>query len=288
MSRKWLLSVLAGVVMSLGGGLGVSSAQPLSTDASTEESTTDVAVASVTVDTAPESPRASVEAGTEVESPEAETTVAPTVSATLSPEDTDLGVTGPVEVAGEQAPVDEVDETLSDGGGEAPPPTGDTPPSSGELADPVDDLLDELPTEQLPEEVAGPVEDVAEVLAPPPAAAEEGSVQPHQPAAPAGEAAPTGPAQSPEAGDGGTSTRLNLDAVAARSATARTAPVAGDGVFAPEVAAPLLAAPSAPRPQLAIPIVDTTPTVPALLRLLAGLMVVGAGATWKTVNERLG
>lgn len=73
-------------------------------------------------------------------------------------------------------------------------------------------------------------------------------------------------------------------AVTDRAATVPAAEVAPPA----EELAPQVAPPAADTTtELALPIVDTTPTVPAALRLLAGLMVLGAAATWRKVQAEI-
>lgn len=63
--------------------------------------------------------------------------------------------------------------------------------------------------------------------------------------------------------------------------------VALSPLVAPAKAEAPTAAADAPKATtvLALPVIDTTPTVPGVLRLLAGLMVLGAAATWRTVRN---
>lgn len=112
---------------------------------------------------------------------------------------------------------------------------------------------------------------------------------------PAAEPRPAGPARVDTGNDRRVATTMSADRAAARAGlVGSTGPAETDElapVVAPaEEALPLVAAaaPSSPTvTDLGLPILDTTPTVPGLLRLLAGLLVVGAAATWRTVRAEL-
>lgn len=212
-----------------------------------EPVTVDGEVAAITV-TADASERA-LEAGltTDAEVEEADTDVSPVVTANVTPDGPALDVDGAVEVAGEELPV------------------------------PV---------------VAEPVEEAAGGPAPSEQAAAGPEVTPAP--APAGPA-PVSPARAggDEAGTGTHSRTLSADGAAARSGMWADTYRSDDGdVPAPEVAPPapepaLAAAVPSATTGLALPVIDTTPTVPGLLRVLAGVLVVGAAATWRMVRDEL-
>lgn len=256
MSRKWLLSILTGLVLTVGGAAGATAAEALPLDPLDDPVEVEAdGVGSVAVEAETEEPSLSVSAEGEAEVPEAETTVEPTVDAEVSPDGLDVDLDGDTEVAGEDVPEEEV-------------------------TDPAEGLLDD-PASRLPE---SDVEDPTGS----PEAANDGEVR----TAPA--PAPAGP--SPEAGDDAGDARtgshvpapISADRAAVRAGIASQPEVPADlAELAPEVAPPLLAAAASEQPpvEMALPVVDTTPTIPALLRLLAGLMVMGAAVTWKTVND---
>jgi hypothetical protein len=252
MSRKWLLSILTGLVLTVGGAAGATAAEALPLDPLDDPVEVEVpGVGSVAVEAETEEPSLSVSAEGEAEVPEAETTVEPTVDAEIGPDGLDVDLDGDTEVADEDVPVDEV-------------------------TDPVEDTVSRAPDGTL--EGTGGSE-----------AANDGEVR----SAPAPAPAPAGPSQ--DAGDGGdarTGTHVpapvSADRAAVRAGIASQPEVPTDlAELAPEVAPPLLAAATSEQPpvEMALPVGDTTPTIPALLRMLAGLMVMGAAVTWKTVND---
>lgn len=190
-----------------------------------------------------------VEVTTDAEAGALDTVVSPDVTATVSPDGADADAEGPVEVAG------------------------------NELT-----------------QAAEPVGDATAGTAPGQTAAGS-DVTPA--AAPA--AAPTAAGPAP-VGDADTGTTAHSRTISADRAEARGGLFADTttytfddlGELAPEVAPPAddelpLVAAAAPvvATDLSLPIIDTTPTVPGLLRLLAGLLVVGAAATWQTVRNEL-
>lgn len=207
----------------------------------------------VSVSAGADSTGRSLEVGvtTDAEVDEADTVVSPDVTATVSPDGADADAEGPVEVAGNELT---------------------------QAAEPVGDATDGTGT--APGQTAAG-SDVTPAAAP--------------------AAAPTTAGPAP-VGDADTGTTAHSRTISADRAEARgglfadtTAFTFDDAVeLAPEVAPPAadelpLVAAAAPTvaTDLALPIIDTTPTVPALLRLLAGLLVVGAAATWQTVRNEL-
>ncbi|MBW3657749.1 MAG: hypothetical protein KY457_03860 [Actinobacteria bacterium] len=192
-----------------------------------------------------------VEATTDATAEEADTEVSPQATATVSPDGATADVDGTTEVAG-------------------------TDVSVAELTDPVEDVVtrpDPGPSAAGSDVTPAPAPDAVAAAAPPasvgPAAPARSTVEHSRP--------------------------LSADGATARSGMwAETGSYASDTtVLAPEVAPPAerlpLVAAAAPTvaTDLSLPIIDTTPTVPGLLRLLAGLMVVGAAATWRTVRDEL-
>lgn len=251
MARRWLLGMLAGVGLTFGVAAGAS-AQELDP----VEVSTDVVDVAVTADTAERS--VEVTGATDAEVPEADTEVSPTVTAGVSPAGASLDVEGPVEVVGNEAPVPAASDPVEEAVGGTSDGAGD----GGTEAAPV------VPSQRA---AGGGVT---------PAAAPE-------PAGPAPVTTASSPARSPY---------LSADHAAARSGFSVTSSVfTADADLAPLVAPPddaltLVAAARPPAPSttdLAVPFIDTTPTVPGVLRLLAGVMVVGAALTWRTVRAEL-
>lgn len=250
MGRRWLLQVLAGVTMTLGLAAAPAAAQDLapidavSSQVSGDPVTVDLPAGTGQVSVTPDAEERSLEAeATPVVSvSEAETTVAPKVTAGVSPSGPTLDVDGPTTVAGTPLPVgsstDPVEETVG------------RPPASAPAA---------------PAPVAGPRAAGSSPVAAAPA-----------PSAPASASTTSGRASVPAGVSRGRATV---------SSSAPAAPYVDD-TLAPQIAPPAVAA-EAPSQVMALPVVDTTPDVPALLRLMTGLMVLGAGMTWRTVRQQL-
>lgn len=210
----------------------------------------DAGAASVSADADTTGRSLEVEVTTDAEAEALDTVVSPDVTATVSPDGADADAEGPVEVAGNELT---------------------------QAAEPVGDATDGTGTA-------------------PGQTAAGSDVTPA--AAPAAAATAAGPAP---VGDADTGTTAHSRTISADRAEARgglfadtTTYTYDDSELAPEVAPPAddelpLVAAAAPvvATDLSLPIIDTTPTVPALLRLLAGLLVVGAAATWQTVRNEL-
>lgn len=181
----------------------------------------------------------------------------------------------------------ETDVALEDAETEvAPTATVEVSPEgpAAELEGPVTVGGEELPIPQ----VVAPVDEVAEEQAAGPA--------PTQSQAAAGSGISAAPAPAEEERSVRHSSTITADRAAYRSGfRSDMAPMDLDasGILSPEIAPPAetlpLVAAAAPTAttDLALPVIDTTPTVPGLLRLLAGLLVVGAAATWRTVRDEL-
>lgn len=251
MARRWLLTVLTGAALSVGLS-GAASAQELLTDPVTVDA--EVATVTTTADTAERT--LETEVTTDVEAEELETDVEPTVTATVSEEGPSLEVDGSTEVAGEEVPLAEATEPVA------------------EITQPVQEAVGETaPTQQQ----SGVGDGVSPVTKPAPA--------------------PAGSASTPAAGPATVQHSNTISADRAARASFRSgmtgfsfddASALSPMVAPPEDGEPLpMVAAAAPTVDLALPIIDSTPTVPGLLRLLAGLMVVGAAVTWRTVRNEL-
>lgn len=248
MARRWLLTVLTGTALSFGFA-GTASAQELVTEPVVVDA--ELVEVAATADTSERTFEAEVSTDATVE--EADTDVSPEVTAGVSPDGPSLDVDGTTEVAGTEVPVTEVTEPVEDA--VAQPGTGQSAAGS----------------------------DVTPAPGPAPVTAAPATAGP-------------APAAEPSSSSFSHSRPLSADgATARRGMWAETSTYAYDdsGILAPEVAPPADALPivAAAAPTIAtdlsLPIIDTTPTVPALLRLLAGLLVVGAAATWQTVRNEL-
>lgn len=212
---------------------------------------TDVATATVTADSAERTIEAELE--TDAGAEELDTEVSPTVTATVTEDGPTAEVGGTVEVADEEVPLDETTDPVEDAvAGPAP----------------------------VPQQQTGAGDDVAPAPEP------------------AGSSGPAAADSSDRSSGSRTShsSLLSADGAAYRSgyrADSSTMAFEEESALAPEVAPPAdalpLVAAAAPvaTTELALPIIDPTPTVPGLLRLLAGLLVVGAAATWQTVRSEL-
>lgn len=250
MGRRWLLQVLAGVTMAVGLTAAPAVAQVAPIDA------TSVAVGDTVSADIP-----SVGAVRIAPSPEARS----------------------VTVEAEPAvDVEAADTTVPDLTAEVSP-TG----PSVEVSGPTRVGGQDLPLETLTE----PVEDAVGST---PVAPEPGPLAPPFIGAPSSRPAADGGVAPAPAASGSTETtsssRSALPRGLGRGAVAPNAGVEAPSVF-DDILAPQIAD-AAARPEvapdvLALPIVDTIPDVPALLRLLAGVMVLGAGLTWRMVRDSI-
>lgn len=209
----------------------------------------DAEVATATVTADTAERTVEAEATTDLEAEELDTEVTPTATATVSSEEASLEVSGDVEVVGNELPLPQV---------------------SG----PVEDTVAEPTTKPTTEQAAagGGVS-----AAPAPAGSSDTSTEP------AGTVQHSNTLSADRAARAGL--RAGMTSFSFDEASALSPLVAPPEETLPLVAA---AAPAAPTTDLSLPVIDTTPNVPALLRLMAGLMVLGAAATWRTVRAELG
>lgn len=248
MARRWLLGTFAGIGLTFGLASGASAQTLPGTPVEV-----DAEVASVTVAAEPDAGALVVEATTDVAAPAADTAVAPEVETSVTPAGPAVEVDGAVEVAGNEldlGPAAPADDLVASDDGDSPAPA--------------------------------PVVTSR-------AAAADGRIAP---------VAGPRPAAAPATDAGGTrAPAMSADRAAVRAGLASVpATVVADDVPAPLVApedelVPIVAAAAPDGPavsDLALPVIDTTPTVPGILRLLAGLLVVGAAVTWRSVREELG
>jgi hypothetical protein len=272
MARRWLLTILGGMTLSVGVAASPASAQSLTGGDPVVVEVADVATVTATSDA--DEPSATVEADAEAAAPEAGTTTAPQVTAEVSPDDPSLEVDGGTEVGDEPVPTDEVTDPVED--------------AVDDLADTLDPPAPAPPAPEPPPATEDPTPSLVPAApAPAPTPAGSGTTAAGDDVAPAAEPVP-GPAPV---------TAGAIPAGVSRGGSART--VGADGAWAAAPAddtpgddelAPLVAGPAdapATPTSLALPVVDPTPTVPGLLRLFAGLMVVGAAVTWTTVRKQL-
>lgn len=259
MARRWLLTVLTTTALSVGLA-GTASAQEVG-QALTDPVAVDAEVATATVSADAAERTIEAEVTTDVEVEELDTDVEPTVTATVSEEGPGLAVDPTTEVAGED-PVTEATGALE-----------------GLVPEPVGKIVNETaPTQQSD---VGDGVSPATKPAPAPAGSESASASAPAPAAGPATVQHSNTISADRAARGGL--RSGMTGFSYDDAGELSPMVAP-----PEDAEPLpLVAAAAPTTDLALPIIDSTPTVPGLLRLLAGLMVVAAAATWRTVRNEL-
>ncbi|MBW3618992.1 MAG: hypothetical protein KY461_01995 [Actinobacteria bacterium] len=247
MARRWLLTLLTGTALSVGLA-GAASAQELGDPLVVDA---EVATATITADAAEQSLGA--ELTTDASTEQADTTVEPTATVEASPDGPTLDTGGTVEVVGTDVPLADADEVVDPDPAPAPAPAPADGPSQSAAGNDI-----------------GP--------APAPAGRP----------APAGDEPRTVRHSDPRSADSA-AVRAGLRAETAALdsfGSSELVPVVAPPAAADEPALVAAAAPPAVA-DLALPIIDPTATVPGVLRLLAGLLVLGAAVTWRTVRDEL-
>ncbi len=198
-----------------------------------------------------------------------------TVTVEADPATTTLEATAATDLAGpeETALAPAVDVTLSPAGPAVE--LDDTSELAGEPV-PVTETL--APVTELLEPVADATGEAAPVPAGP------APVAPSSKAA-GGEVRPAPAPAQPSSAALPRSARASLSGADTGVRVVPEVPVAGE--LAPLVAPPAPADEPLAVAPMAVPALDTTPTVPAGLRLLAGLMVIGSALVWRRVRGEL-